>query len=105
MPSADELDKTTNDVVAPWWNVPYEEQTSRKEREMRQVLKRCNRRISRKDSDKEKKKVNRAGSVKQPCRDFMSKGSCIAAKKRLGAALRMARAEQLRYFGRKAIRL
>ena len=77
MPSADELDKTTNDVVAPWWNVPYEEQTSRKEREMRQVLKRCNRRISRKDSDKEKKKVNRAGSVKQPCRDFMSKGSCM----------------------------
>ena len=69
--------KTTNDVVAPWWNVPYEEQTSRKEREMRQVLKRCNRRISRKDSDKEKKKVNRAGSVKQPCRDFMSKGSCM----------------------------
>ena len=44
---------------------------------MRQVLKRCNRRISRKDSDKEKKKVNRAGSVKQPCRDFMSKGSCM----------------------------
>lgn len=42
---------------------------------MRQVLKRCNRRISRKDSDK--KKVNRAGSVKQPCRDFMSKGSCM----------------------------
>ena len=72
----DELDKTTNDVVAPWWNVPYEEQTSRKEREMRQVLKRCNRRLSRKDSDAEKK-AGRAGSVKQPCRDFMSNGSCM----------------------------
>lgn len=73
------VDKTTNDIVAPWWNVPYEEQTSRKEKEMRQVLKRCNRRINRKDheKDKKKKKTGRAGTVDQPCRDFMSKGSCM----------------------------
>ena len=72
------VDKTTNDIVAPWWNVPYEEQTSRKEKEMRQVLKRCNRRINRKDHEKEKKKkTGRAGTVDQPCRDFMSKGSCM----------------------------
>lgn len=65
--------------MAPWWNVPYEEQTSRKEKEMRQVLKRCNRRINRKDheKDKKKKKTGRAGTVDQPCRDFMSKGSCM----------------------------
>ena len=64
--------------MAPWWNVPYEEQTSRKEKEMRQVLKRCNRRINRKDHEKDKKKkTGRAGTVDQPCRDFMSKGSCM----------------------------
>ena len=46
---------------------------------MRQVLKRCNRRINRKDheKDKKKKKTGRAGTVDQPCRDFMSKGSCM----------------------------
>ena len=58
--------------------MPYEEQTSRKEKEMRQVLKRCNRRINRKDHEKDKKKkTGRAGTVDQPCRDFMSKGSCM----------------------------
>ena len=47
---------------------------------MRQVLKRCNRRINRKDHEKDKKKkkkTGRAGTVDQPCRDFMSKGSCM----------------------------
>ena len=63
-----DVDATTNDVVAPWWNMPYEEQLKAKEKEMRQVLKRCNRRIMRKDREKEKKtKENgRAGSVKKP---------------------------------------
>ena len=63
--------------MAPWWNVPYEEQISRKEKEMHQVLKRCNRRINRKDQEKGKKKTGRAGTVNQPCRDFLSKGSCM----------------------------
>ena len=49
---------------------------------MRQVLKRCNRRITRKDREKEKKKEQhqkeggRAGSVKQPCNGFIQKGFC-----------------------------
>lgn len=68
---------TTNDVVAPWWNVPLEEQLSRKEDEMRQMLKRCSRRIERKDKPKVKKEgQNRIGSIKKPCPDFL-KGSCL----------------------------
>lgn len=73
-----DLDATTNDVVAPWWNVLYEEQLLRKEKEMRQVLKRCNRRIAKKDREKEKKmkEGGRAGSVKQPCNEFLHGGYC-----------------------------
>ena len=47
---------------------------------MRQVLKRCNRRILKseaKKKKKEKEKPKRAGSVKQPCNLFIQKGSCI----------------------------
>ena len=73
-----EIDATTNDVVAPWWNISYEEQLSRKEKEMRQVLKRCNRRIAKKDREKEKKakEGGRAGSIKQPCNEFLRNGHC-----------------------------
>lgn len=73
-----DVDATTNDVVAPWWNMPYEEQLKAKEKEMRQVLKRCNRRIMRKDREKEKKtKENgRAGSVKKPCNEYLHNGGC-----------------------------
>lgn len=68
---------TTNDVVAPWWNVPLEEQLSRKEDEMRQMLKRCSRRIERKDKPKVRKEgQNRIGSIKKPCPDYL-KGSCL----------------------------
>ena len=68
---------TTNDIVAPWWNVPIEEQHTRKEEEMRKVLKRCSRRIYRKDNPKVKKDgKNRIGSVKKPCPDFLN-GSCL----------------------------
>lgn len=68
---------TTNDIVAPWWNVPIEEQHVRKEEEMRKVLKRCSRRIYRKDNPKVKKDgKNRIGSVKKPCPDFLN-GSCL----------------------------
>ena len=67
----------TNDIVAPWWNVPIEEQHTRKEEEMRKVLKRCSRRIYRKDNPKVKKDgKNRIGSVKKPCPDFLN-GSCL----------------------------
>ena len=47
---------------------------------MRQVLKRCNRRILKseaKKKKKEKEKPKRAGSVKQPCNLFIQKGSCV----------------------------
>lgn len=68
---------TTNDVVAPWWNVPIEEQHARKEEEMRKVLKRCSRRIYRKDNPKVKMDgKNRIGSVKKPCPDFLN-GCCL----------------------------
>ena len=68
---------TTNDVVAPWWNVPLEEQLSRKEDEMRQMLKRCSRRIERKDKPKVRKEgQNRIGIIKKPCPDYL-KGSCL----------------------------
>lgn len=58
--------------------MPYEEQLKVKEKEMRQVLKRCNRRIMRKDREKEKKtKENgRAGSVKKPCNEYLHNGGC-----------------------------
>ena len=72
--------ETIEDIVTPWWNVPYEEQKERKEAAMRQVLKRCNRRILKseaKKKKKEKEKPKRAGSVKQPCNLFIQKGSCI----------------------------
>ena len=72
--------ETIEDIVTPWWNVPYEEQKERKEAAMRQVLKRCNRRILKSEAKKKKKeqeKPKRAGSVKQPCNLFIQKGSCI----------------------------
>ena len=72
--------ETIEDIVTPWWNVPYEEQKERKEAAMRQVLKRCNRRILKseaKKKKKEKEKPKRAGSVKQPCNLFIQKGSCV----------------------------
>ena len=45
---------------------------------MRQVLKRCNRRIAKKDREKEKKakEGGRAGSIKQPCNEFLRDGHC-----------------------------
>ena len=72
--------ETIEDIVTPWWNVPYEEKKERKEAAMRQVLKRCNRRILKseaKKKKKEKEKPKRAGSVKQPCNLFIQKGSCV----------------------------
>ena len=68
--------ETIEDIVTPWWNVPYEEQKERKEAAMRQVLKRCNRRILKSEAKKKKKeqeKPKRAGSVKQPCNLFIKK--------------------------------
>lgn len=46
---------------------------------MRQVLKRCNRRILKNEAKKQKnkEKTGRAGSIKKPCTLFLEKGSCM----------------------------